>query len=98
MTGDGHPHAILIRQCHDLVLFGILPVWIRQAVGTVVLSEALGIRLSPLLALLPSLTPEQICDAPSWVLSTALDLIDTDLSRFELFLSGYPPLPSPADV
>lgn len=97
MTGEGHPHAILVRQCHDLVLFGILPVWIGQAVGTVALSDPLGIRLSPLLALLPSLTPEQIRDAPGWVLSTALDLIDTNLSRLELFLSGYPPLPFAAE-
>lgn len=89
VTSGGSPHAIFLRRCHDVILFGVLPVWVGQAVGTLAPTDAIGARLSPLLDLLPALTPDHIRNAPGLALSTALQLIDTNASNLEIFLSEH---------
>lgn len=85
-----HPlvhEAILLRQCHDLILFGVLPLWVGHALGTLPTTDALGARLAPLLKLLPPLTRDQLRHTPGLVLCTALQLIDMQLPQLRSYLA-----------
>lgn len=79
--------AILLRQCHDLILFGVLPLWIGHALGTLATTDALEARLAPLLKLLPPLTRDQLRHTPGLVLCTALQLIDMQLPQLKSYLA-----------
>ena len=79
--------AILLRQCHDLILFGVLPLWVGHALGTLATTDALRARFAPLLRLLPPLTRDQLRHTPGIVLHTALQLIDTQLPQLKSYLA-----------
>lgn len=84
------PHvreAIFLRQCHEVILFGVLPVWVGQTLGTMPKPDAIGARLSPIVNLLPPLTYDQLRHAPGFVLSTALQLMETRLPQLRNCLS-----------
>lgn len=87
---QAHPlvhEAILLRQCHDLILFGVLPLWVGHALGTLASTDALGARLAPLLKLLPPLTRDQLRHTPGLVLCTALQLIERQLPQLKSYLA-----------
>ena len=90
--GLRHPNshvreAVVLRQCHEVLLFGALPVWVGQAVGTIPVEEAIGERLSPILKLLPPLTCDQLRHAPGLVLWAVMQLIETQFPQLKNYLS-----------
>lgn len=90
MTGESSPQAVFSRQCHDLILFGVLPVWIGRAVSTKLsLPDAVATPLAPLLDLLPPITLDNVRNAPGSILTAALRLIDTNARDLEIFLSKH---------
>jgi len=87
---QSHPlvcEAIILRQCHDLILFGVLPLWVGHALGTLSATSAIGARLAPLLNLLPPLTRDQLRYTPGLVLWTALQLIEMQLPQLKNYLA-----------
>lgn len=87
---QSHPlvsEAILLRQCHDLILFGVLPLWVGQVAGTLSTTGVIGARLAPLLHLLPPLTRDQLRHAPGLVLWTALQLVEKQLPQLRIYLA-----------
>jgi hypothetical protein len=86
MTCVKNPTAVFLRQCHTVILFGVLPVWVSQAIGTIDQLGAIETQLFPLLKLLPTLTIEHLRDAPGEVITTALQLIISNRLDLEVFL------------
>lgn len=79
--------AILLRQCHNLILFGVLPLWVGHALETLPTTDTIGARLAPLLKLLPPLTRDQLRHTPGLVLWTALQLIEMHLPQLRNYLA-----------
>jgi glycosyltransferase involved in cell wall biosynthesis len=89
---QSHPQvceAILLRQCHDLILFGVLPLWVGHAAETQSATDEIGVRLAPLLKLLPPLTRDQLRQTPGLVLCKALQLIESQLPQLRCYLAEH---------
>lgn len=70
--------AIFTRKCHDLILFGVLPIWVSEMINPVkVISPDLRDRLRPLATLLPKMSRDDMYDSPGRALWRALKLIET---------------------
>lgn len=77
--------AILVRQAHELILFGVLPAWIAKKLGSRTIPDELCATLMPLLSLLPSLSADDIRQGPGRFLHEALSLTERhprDVSQY----------------
>lgn len=79
--------AIVARQAHELVLFGVLPAWIAKMIGSRTLSDELSAKFTPLLSLLPSVSTNDIKQGPGRVLHEALSLMEAHLGDLSQYLA-----------
>jgi len=87
--GPARTEAIFLRQAHELILFGVLPAWIANAVDRTTIPPALSRRLALLVDTLPKLTPECLKSNAGESLWTAMNLIENQPNSIKIFLSKY---------
>jgi glycosyltransferase involved in cell wall biosynthesis len=79
--------AILTRQAHELIMFGVLPAWIAKKLGSHVIGDEVNAALMPLLSMLPCLSADDIRQRPGKFLHEALLLIESHSEALTHYLA-----------
>lgn len=78
--------AVFIRQAHGLILFGVLPIHVAQALGRPVADHLLAGPMGTLVSELADITPQNVAANPGRLLEAGFALIERRRNLFEACL------------